>query len=249
MKSHAHTRVLLLALLLAVGLHAFPQSVTPPRFPGGDTGFAGFLFSHLRYPEAMLDSLPHVEGRVLVRITIDTDGYVSRAGIVQSLGYHFDTAALRVVSKMPQWEPARDSLGHPLPMSSTIPIPFFAPKPKSEEEPVPPELVGVSRDPMFPGGEYVMQTFVKDRLAEWPEAKGCGKVTVYFAVNKTYACAGNRAVPRDVGHRYRCGYADSRGNFGLAVGVHRHNGGNYRAVVSHVFREERTNRSVNTAGG
>ncbi len=184
MKSHAHTRVLLLALLLAVGLHAFPQSVTPPRFPGGDTGFAGFLFSHLRYPEAMLDSLPHVEGRVLVRITIDTDGYVSRAGIVQSLGYHFDTAALRVVSKMPQWEPARDSLGHPLTMSSTIPIPFFAPKPKSEEEPVPPELVGVSRDPMFPGGEYVMQTFVKDRLAEWPEAKGCGKVTVYFAVNK-----------------------------------------------------------------
>ena len=74
------------------------------NFPGGDAGLKQFLVSELRYPNKAVNN--NIEGRVMVHFIVEKDGRVTNAEIDRSVDDLLDKEALRVVKKMPKWEPA-----------------------------------------------------------------------------------------------------------------------------------------------
>ena len=75
-----------------------------PEFPGGTDSLFKFLESNLIYPEdAKKDS---IQGRVICRFTIDTDGSITDIRVLRSVHPSLDAEAVRVISAMPKWVPA-----------------------------------------------------------------------------------------------------------------------------------------------
>lgn len=92
-----------------------------PAFPGGEASLKKFLSKQLKYPAAA--SRSHVQGTVYVRFVIDLRGQVTAPTIMKGIGKECDEEALRVVSLMPAWVPAKVS-GINVPAYSTIAIHF-----------------------------------------------------------------------------------------------------------------------------
>lgn len=90
----------------------------PPKFPGD---WPGFLQRYLQSPE---DLEPGQRVEVLVRFWVDVDGSVSRPEIIKSGGAPFDKEVLRVLKKMPKWEPAMQA-GHRIAVAYTQPVTFM----------------------------------------------------------------------------------------------------------------------------
>ena len=75
-----------------------------PSFPGGDMELYKYICREMSLlPKAMKNGN---QGRVIVRVLIDAMGNVRRAKIVKGVSPSLDREALRMVSKMPQWQPA-----------------------------------------------------------------------------------------------------------------------------------------------
>ena len=89
----------------------------PPKFPGD---WLGFLQRYLQSPE---DLEPGQRVEVLVRFWVDVDGSVSRPEVIKSGGSSFDKEVLRVLKKMPKWEPAMQA-GHRVAVAYTQPVIF-----------------------------------------------------------------------------------------------------------------------------
>lgn len=77
------------------------------EFPGGKTKLANYLKRNLVYPESGLDE--GKEGTTVVRINVDKNGNVKASEIVNSLGKDFDREIMKVVSRMPKWNPAKQN--------------------------------------------------------------------------------------------------------------------------------------------
>ena len=92
-----------------------------PRFPGGPAAWLTFL---QRYLQAPGDVEPGDRIEVQVRFWIDVDGIVSRAEIIKSGGNAFDKEVLRVLKKMPKWEPALQA-GRPIAVAYLQPVIFI----------------------------------------------------------------------------------------------------------------------------
>lgn len=92
-----------------------------PSFPGGPAAWITFL---QRYLQAPADVEPGERIEVHVRFWIDVDGSVSRAEITKSGGSAFDKEVLRVMKKMPKWEPALQS-GRPIAVAYQQPVIFI----------------------------------------------------------------------------------------------------------------------------
>lgn len=92
-----------------------------PEFPGGTDSLYKFLESNLTYPEdAKKDS---IQGRVICRFTIDTDGSITDIQVLRSVHPSLDAEAVRVISAMPKWVPAEID-GKKIKRKDTIPIVF-----------------------------------------------------------------------------------------------------------------------------
>lgn len=92
-----------------------------PEFPGGWDAMARYLMDNLTYPEqAKKDGL---EGRVVVRFKVDTDGSIGDISVIKSLNPVLDSEAIRVVKAMPRWTPGREN-GKTVAVSMSIPIEF-----------------------------------------------------------------------------------------------------------------------------
>ncbi len=76
----------------------------PPRFPGGEPARIQFMQEHLRYPEEAKNA--GIEGTVFVSFVVEKDGSISDISVLRGIGGGCDEEAVRVVSKMPNWEPA-----------------------------------------------------------------------------------------------------------------------------------------------
>lgn len=95
------------------GLQKFPETNTAevdfvpieiaPSFPGGLTAWLNFLRKYLQTPDEMEIGQ---KTEVRVKFRIEKDGSLSGFEIVQSGGNIFDKEVLRVMKKMPNWEPA-----------------------------------------------------------------------------------------------------------------------------------------------
>ena len=77
----------------------------PASFPGGQEALLAFLDQNVVYPADYEDC---AQGRVVVSFTIDIDGSIADPKVTRSLDPPLDKEALRVVSLMPKWIPAKE---------------------------------------------------------------------------------------------------------------------------------------------
>lgn len=90
-----------------------------PEFPGGPDSLNAFLTRNIQWPIGYGCST----GTVLVEFIVEKDGTITHPTISVSLGSAFDNEALRLVSLMPKWEPARTQ-GEPIRCYYKIPVTF-----------------------------------------------------------------------------------------------------------------------------
>ena len=86
-----------LVLFFSTQLFAKSDGVSKPQFPGGDQALVKYLDNNLKYPE---------EAKTLIAFTVNEDGSISNARVLQSSKLVLDNEALRIVKSMPKWAPA-----------------------------------------------------------------------------------------------------------------------------------------------
>ena len=93
-----------------------------PSFPGGNKGLQKFFDDNLEYPaEASNDG---VEGTVNMTFIVDENGKLTSPKTEgNNLGYGLESEALRVVNKMPTWNPGKLK-GKNVKTKFTLPVKF-----------------------------------------------------------------------------------------------------------------------------
>ena len=79
----------------------------PAEFPGGMAALMKWLSNNIRYPEAAQQN--DIHGRVVVKFVVEKDGSIGAATIVKGVDKDLDREALRVVKKMPKWQPGKNN--------------------------------------------------------------------------------------------------------------------------------------------
>lgn len=92
-----------------------------PSFPGGEDQLMKWLQSNLHYPSKAVEN--QMEGRVLVRFVVYSDGSIGDAEIKKSVNPVLDKEALRVVEMMPHWIPGKLD-EHSVSVWCTLPVIF-----------------------------------------------------------------------------------------------------------------------------
>ena len=77
------------------------------EFPGGQAALMKWLSNNIRYPESAQQN--DIQGRVIVRFVVEKDGSIGAANIVKGVDKDLDREALRVVKKMPHWQPGKNN--------------------------------------------------------------------------------------------------------------------------------------------
>jgi TonB family protein len=78
-----------------------------PKFPGGNIGIAKFIQMNLIVPPYVRETSS--AEKTFVKFIVDTNGQVLNPTIIKASGFRsFDDEAIRVVSKMPLWQPGFD---------------------------------------------------------------------------------------------------------------------------------------------
>ena len=107
-----------------------PEEVEPPTLLQGTS---------IDYPEAARELRPPPSGRVMIEVTIGTDGVPKEPVVVQGVHPLLDEAAMAAVLQL-RYSPARWQ-GREIEVVIPIPIDFAPPEPEPEpDEPVPDEL-------------------------------------------------------------------------------------------------------------
>ncbi len=79
----------------------------PAEFPGGMAALMKWLSNNIRYPEANQQN--DIKYRVVVKFVVEKDGSIGAATIVKGVDKDLDREALRVVKKMPKWQPGKNN--------------------------------------------------------------------------------------------------------------------------------------------
>lgn len=77
------------------------------EFPGGQAALMKWLGNNVRYPESAQQN--DIQGRVIVKFVVEKDGSIGQATIVKGVDKDLDREALRVVKKMPRWQPGKNN--------------------------------------------------------------------------------------------------------------------------------------------
>ena len=78
---------------------------TAATFIGGETAMNRFIASNLRYPVVAEEN--GEQGTVVVGFTVEADGSLTNIHIEKSVSGALDKEALRIVRRMPNWQPAQ----------------------------------------------------------------------------------------------------------------------------------------------
>lgn len=92
-----------------------------PKFPGEIEGLYDFLFQKMDYSVV---GQANVSGVVLVEFNIEPDGSITSPEIKKRLFPALDEQALKIVSEMPNWQPALKS-GRPIRCRYRLPLYYF----------------------------------------------------------------------------------------------------------------------------
>lgn len=79
----------------------------PAEFPGGLPALMKWLNSQIRYPEAAQQN--DIQGKVIVKFVVEKDGSIGAVEIMKGVDKDLDREALRVVKKMPKWQPGKNN--------------------------------------------------------------------------------------------------------------------------------------------
>ena len=74
-----------------------------PKYPGGAVEFMKWLTRNLQYPAVARSR--KTQGKVVAVFYVEKDGSITGINVTQSLSPECDREALRVLRKMPNWEP------------------------------------------------------------------------------------------------------------------------------------------------
>ena len=92
-----------------------------PTFPGGYSAVQSFFLKYQRYPQNAL--LKGVQGNTIVSFVVNTKGVVEDPKIVEGIDPELDREAIRLVSIMPNWQPAYYK-GKPISCIMVMPVSF-----------------------------------------------------------------------------------------------------------------------------
>ena len=92
-----------------------------PEYPGGMQALFEFLKENIKYPEDAQKQ--KVEGRVLAKFVVETDGSISNIEVVKQAFPSLDAEAVRVIQAMPKWKPGRQK-GQAVRVKFVMPINF-----------------------------------------------------------------------------------------------------------------------------
>ena len=92
-----------------------------PMFPGGPTAMMKFISENLVYPVVAQEA--GKQGRVTVKFVVDKDGSISNVEVVRGVFPACDAEAIRVIKKMPKWNPGRQN-GKAVAVNFNIPVVF-----------------------------------------------------------------------------------------------------------------------------
>ncbi len=99
------TIMLLFTLIGYMRAQETKSSIEPPHFDGGEKQLEAYLNQHLIYPETA--KRQGIEGLVKVNVRVGKDGRFGNLNVVKSLSKDLDNEALRLISNMPAWIPAK----------------------------------------------------------------------------------------------------------------------------------------------
>jgi len=94
-----------------------------PVFPGGELALRKYIADNIHYPDDPDCDCEDIEGVVYVDFFVDTLGSVSDVRVVRGLHPSLDAEAVRVVSTLPKFEPARQR-GKAVGTRNTLPVKF-----------------------------------------------------------------------------------------------------------------------------
>ncbi|QJD78433.1 energy transducer TonB [Spirosoma rhododendri] len=100
-----------------------------PEFPGGMKELGSYMQNNLKYPAAAEKA--NVQGRVFVNFIVTKTGEITDVRVLKDVGFGTGEEAVRVVGKMPRWEPGRQGT-EPVNVRYNLPINFQL---DSESEP------------------------------------------------------------------------------------------------------------------
>jgi periplasmic protein TonB len=114
--------------VFACTLNAQEKTVTKnelPEYPGGKVELDAFIQKNLKFPAEYSNNSNFKECVVYVKFTVDTSGKILNPLINKGcFGFdQCDKEALRIVSLMPLWKPAK-SEGNPVKRSYNLPVTF-----------------------------------------------------------------------------------------------------------------------------
>lgn len=90
-----------------------------PEFPGGIDSMKRFIANNLIWP----DDGANFNGTVFVSVIVESNGSLSNLRIARGIYEHADTEALRIIGKMPKWNPGKCN-GEIVPVKYCIPVLF-----------------------------------------------------------------------------------------------------------------------------
>ena len=97
------------------------QGLFQPSFPGGQQGLITWFSDNFNYPEEA-EKLG-IQGEVVISFIVEKDGSLSNISVLRSVHPLLDNEALRMVRKMPKWEPVKIE-GIAVPVKLNFPITF-----------------------------------------------------------------------------------------------------------------------------
>lgn len=170
-----------------------------PSYPGGIDALIKFINDNIQ-EEAKTKG---IAGRVVVQFTVEKDGSIKNAEVVRAVHPDLDKEALRIVGKMPKWNPGKQR-GKAVAVKYTVPIAFNSPNTSQGEYGKMPNIIPspnfnedktqaneifqvVEKMPQFPGGMKGLMEFLSKNInysAEAQKAKIEGRVIAQFVVNK-----------------------------------------------------------------
>ena len=91
------------------------------EFPGGQAALMKWLSNNIRYPESAQQN--DIQGRVVVKFVVEKVGPTGQATIAKGVDKDLDREAIRVVKKMPKWQPGKNN-GVAVRSYFTLPVTF-----------------------------------------------------------------------------------------------------------------------------
>jgi len=162
----------------------FEEVEQMPEFPGGNQALMQFLNDSIRYPEEAQRN--GIEGKVVCRFVVNSDGSISDIEIVQSVHPLFNAEVVRVIESMPKWIPGKQD-GRAVNVQHMIFLDFQTQRRVQETvQNNGTVFTIVEQKPKFPGGNQALMRFLSNNL-RYPmiaaEKEIQGRVVVQFVVN------------------------------------------------------------------